>query len=319
MNAASILEAVAATYANLNSLAVDMVIANESDDGSLHEQPAKGYFVAPDKSRTERGSGQRGLVIVSDGQYLHHYFGGLAKRYSKNIFRPSEPLPGMFRPEIPITADATFLFNRIAERVSSAEFLRNESVREDDSESVSHVLLVSYEMTPVPHILSSSPLTVWVDSKTHLVSRVQGETKYTIPEHDETHTTKITLRITGASMDRPISREMFEFTPPPDAIDTSEPTGRGGGFVGVGGGGRSRRINSSGGQVLESWQSHNWAGSTLIERSKLNLNGVDLKFERRLTISEDRREVRLVERIDTPAGTTDREISLPLVPSEHQL
>ena len=149
MNAMSILETVAAAYANLDSLTVDMVIANGSDDGSLNEQPAKGYFVAPDKVRIERGGGQRGLVIVNDGHYLHHYF-GRPKRYSKSLLQRSDLLPGMFRPESPITGDATFLFSRIAERVSSAEFLREELVRDDESERVNYILSVRMKCRQVP-------------------------------------------------------------------------------------------------------------------------------------------------------------------------
>jgi len=50
----------------------------------------------------------------------------------------------------------------------------------------------------------------------------------------------------------------------------------------------------------------------LIERSKLKLHGLDLAFERRLTLSDVRKEMRVVERITGPKGQTEREVSVPV-------
>ena len=172
-------------------------------------------------------------------------------------------------------------------------------------------------MSPSPHVgFSATPLTVWVDSGKNLVSRLQGDITLRIPAHDETPTNKVTLRVARACIDQPISQETFEFTPPPDVLDTSDPGNRGG-RIGSGGGGGGNRFDAGKGGQFENWHSHDWAGSTLIETSRLKLHGFNLAFERRLTISDDRREMRIVERVTTPAGTTEREISLPLAPSEH--
>jgi hypothetical protein len=50
----------------------------------------------------------------------------------------------------------------------------------------------------------------------------------------------------------------------------------------------------------------------LIEQAKLRFHGFELTFERRLTLSGDRKELRIVERITGPKGETQRELSIPV-------
>jgi hypothetical protein len=49
-----------------------------------------------------------------------------------------------------------------------------------------------------------------------------------------------------------------------------------------------------------------------VEQLKLRLRGLDLIFERRLTFSEDGRELRIVERIAGPEGQTEGEFTIPV-------
>ena len=50
----------------------------------------------------------------------------------------------------------------------------------------------------------------------------------------------------------------------------------------------------------------------MIETAKLKLHGLDLNFERRLTLSDDRKQLQVIERITAPAGQTEREFSVPV-------
>jgi len=312
MNAGAVLAAVAAVYSKLTSLSIELVTVVESGDDegfSRSEQRGKAFFVAPDKVRIEQG-GRRGNVIVTDGIDLHHCYGCPA-RYSRSSLPPGEPLPGAFRPEFPITNGVTFLFNRIAERVAAAEVLEPEPARVDRSDAACYRIAVMYEPPPYPALtVSGSPLIFWIDSKTHLVLRVEGEKHHRRPAHEETQTSKVTLLFTRTTINEPIRLETFQFSPPPDATDITGPGG-GTGCVSTAGCGSARFDAARGGQ-FENWHSHDWAGSTLIDTSKLRLHGLNLTFERRLTLSDDRRQMHVVERITSPAGQSAREFSIPV-------
>ena len=87
------------------------------------------------------------------------------------------------------------------------------------------------------------------------------------------------------------------------------PQGR---FVGGIGGGSSLRTTGEGKQRVGHWQSHNWEGDTLVERSKLSLLSHEITMERRWTLSEDKTEMRVRERIESPQGPVEREFTIPL-------
>lgn len=310
MDAGAVLKTVADTYAGLTSLAVELLITNESeDDGGFHrsEQRARAFYVAPNQVRIEQ-SGRGGNVTVTNGVDLHQYFAG---RYSKGVVQRRDSFPGWFRPEFPSGGRFTFLFHRIAERVAKADLLREERAPGDSSGALCYVLSVEYQRPPYPGLEVSSPLVLWVNSRTHLISRLEGETTHRLPAHDETHTNKQTLAFTRSVMNEPISPETFEFSPPSDAIDVTDRSGRGACISGGGGGG-SAGLDRKNGAWFETWNSHDWAGDTLIEQSKLRLHGFDLAFERRLTLSDDRKELRIVELITGPKGQTKRELSIPV-------
>jgi hypothetical protein len=306
----ALMEAVAETYRGLETLAVEILATNESQDdhGFNHrEQRAKAFFAAPDRVRLEQG-GPRGTITATNGSDLHHYF-GRPQRYSKTRVQPSFPLPGLFRPDVPMVNDTTFLFSQIAQRVADARILREETLSRDGQLTPCQVLEVTHE--PAAHsriVWFSSPLVFWVDSRTSLIAKLEAEVTHRHPAREEDHVSKWILAFRYMAVNEPIPSKTFEFVPPPDAVDISDARGGGGGRMSLAGGGGS--VQYRGGNRLESWHSHDWAGVTLVEHLKYKVWGMNLAFERRLSLSEDRQELHIVDRITGPGGQTEREFSV---------
>lgn len=290
MDAAEILQNVAAAYARLNTLSVEGVIVIESEDYGSHsriERPYKAFFAAPGKLRIDEG-GQRGDAVVIDGVNVHHYFARL-KQYGKLPLQGSQQLqPGSFNPEQPVTNSTIFRFQRIAERVVKAEFLRNEQSSEHRPDGLYHVISIHYELPPPPGLaLSASPVTVWVHSKTHMVWRLEGEVEYRIPEEEDTRTSRNIIVFTKVAADQPIPSGTFDYNPPEGAVDISRPETGGG-------------------------PSGTCATNSAVRGSSMRLDGIALSFERRLTISDDRTQLHIEDRVTTPAGSTVRNFTVPL-------
>ena len=161
---------------------VDLLVTNESeDDGVVSTQRARAFFAAPDSVRVEQG-GRRGSLTVTNGIDLHHYFAG-ARRYSKSVVQRRDIASRLVPAGFPGCQRDTFLFSRIAE----AEILRAETVAGEGSEAS-----VTYEPPSYPGVtVSSSPNIFWVNSRTHLISRLEGTTTYRRPTQDETDTSKL--------------------------------------------------------------------------------------------------------------------------------
>ncbi len=294
MDGRALLEAVGETYARMKSFEVEMLSTNESGDEdhlSSNSQRTRAFFAAPDKVRIEQG-GAHGRVTVCDGEEVHHYFSRM-KRYSGSRFEPGSSLTGSFRPEFPMMSEV-FLFRQIAEKVVSAEIVREE---ED-----ARVVAVEYELLH-PHFMTCSPVTFHVDGRTNLVARMEGEVKHRMPMHDETHSSKNAIAYSHAVVDQEIPGATFEYAPPADAVDASE------GGVGFGGGGGGFAHQSSdGARGVESWHSSNWKGEAYVEEWKARIRGVELRFERRLSFEGD--DLRIAETITGPLGITEREFSI---------
>jgi hypothetical protein len=307
MDARAILEDVARAYTRLNTLSLEIISETESGDeassnrGSLR---TRAWFEAPHKIRIEQ-NGQNGILIVTDGTEVHSYFAH-AKRYSKRP-HPPEFLPGTFQPRHAVFGGPPpFLFSRLAETVSSVNLI------EETPDSVE--LSVVYEPNPDLRIWwLSSPVRYRIDSRTNLISRIEAEVSHRIPAHDETRVRRHVISFVNAVVDEPVLAEIFQFVPPADAIEASQ-AGRSGGRVSIGGGGGFAGVHrgASGQRTYESHHSHEWDGEVLIERYKLRLQGVDVTFERRLTFSEDRRELRISETIAGSNGQTSHDFVLPL-------
>ena len=153
----------------------------------------------------------------------------------------------------------------------------------------------------------SSPVQYWIDSKTQMVLAAGTRDLNARPAQDHTTNSKHAISFVNAIIDERIAAEVFTFTPPADAVDASDPRGRCGISIGGSGGGSFRGPGGEG--RVEHRHSHEW-GDTLIERYKLRVYGIDLTFERRLTFSEDRRELRVSERIIGTNGEATRDLSL---------
>ncbi len=302
MDARAILENVARAYSGLTTLSLEIISETESGDeasSSRGSQRTKAWFEAPNKIRIEQ-NGRNGMLIVTDGADVHSYFTH-AKRYSKRP-HPPEFLPGAFKPRHAVFGGPPpFLFSRLAENVASVNLL------EETPDSV--VLSVVYERNPDLRIWwLSSPVRYRIDSRTNLITRIEAEVSHRTPAHDETRVSRHVISFINVVVDEPVRAEIFQFVPPADAIEASQ--GRfsfssGGGFAGSHGAGDGKR-------TYESHHSHDWDGDTLIERYKLRMQGVDVTFERRLTFSEDRRELRISETIASAKGQTTHDFVLPL-------
>lgn len=292
MDGRALLETVGETYARLKSFEVEILSTHASGDEdhfSSNSQRARAFFVAPDKMRIERG-GAHGSVLVTDGVDSHRYFAHM-KQYSRAAFEPQFLMQGSFRPEFPMMSEA-FLFARIAEKVVSAEIVREE----EDAMTV----VVEYEAM-AQQIITCSAVTFRVDRRTNLVAQVEGEVTSRFPGQ-EMHASRNSVVYSHAVIDREIPAATFEYAPPADAVDQPR-MGRGRG----GGSGFARR-SSDGKKDCQEWHSSWWEGEEWREQKELRLRGVELKFERRLSFEGE--DLRIAETITGPLGVAEREFSI---------
>lgn len=295
MNAKTILEAVAETYAKLTSFEVEVLSTTESGDEDAFErriQRSRAFFVAPDKVRIEQ-TGRNGIVTVTDGVDVHHYFRG-PKQYSTFSAQPGQLFAGSFRPDLPLAGGTIFLFNRIAEKASKAEILREEPE--------AHIVIVVTYDAPSHRgfAFSSSPVTFSVDTRTNLVAQMEGETTHRSPMDDQSHTNKLTSTYAHVFLNQPIPPATFEYVPPADAIDNSDRPHRSGSGSSNDGPDDKKRF--------ESWHQNNWEDEVFVDRFELKIRGIELNFERRVTLAQHTANVS--ENINGPRGTTAHEYSI---------
>jgi outer membrane lipoprotein-sorting protein len=291
MEAMAVLESVARAYAGLKTLSVEIVnFAESGDEGqsTRNSWRCKAWFEAPNKLREEK-PGANGSVLVNDG-VNHYLFWMSTKVYSKHAVR-DRYLQGLFDPGHVQLGDNSpaFLFPRIADTVVSAEIL------EEGRASI--LISVDYEPALYPARWFSSPVQYWIDPKTHLVSRLEAE--ISMQMHNYVDVRRHTVSYVDAVIDEPIPLELFTFTPPADAVDPSDPSRTSSGDSGV-------SVTVHGGHT------HEWVGETLVERYELSARGAGFTFERRLTFSEDRRELKVSETITGPTGDVKYDLSVPL-------
>jgi outer membrane lipoprotein-sorting protein len=305
MDGLPLLHSVAEAYRNLTTLEIEALAISETRDEDTRqrgEQTLTFIYQAPNKIRMEQ-RGRHGIVTVSDGENLHNYFRS-PNRYAKNPIQGRQLLPGSFQNEFPGSGSGSFLYQRIAERVGNAETLRSETLQLDGEEVPCEVVAVTYEPHPEgSFVVDTSPVLFWIDSKTRLVLRQEGEITVQRMRDDLPRTTKHTTVLTKAVCGQPVSPDAFEFTPPADA--TEVPTHGGGGFITSSGG-------SSSTWHIEVRSSHDWEGETLVERSHWTFLGHKITFERRISLSENQKEVVLTERITGPKDEQTLRVSVPM-------
>jgi outer membrane lipoprotein-sorting protein len=310
MNAQELLEMVARRYAELKSLAVEIVfVSEEGDEDSFGraQTRTRAWFVAPGKVRVERG-GRRREVTVTDGNTVQH-FSAMANFHTKNPARGAELLPGLFRSEFLHVGENTFLFGRMAEHVRSAEILREEAIREDGGEPRCTVVAVTYEGNPgMARMNSSSPITFWVDGRTSLVRKVSGEFTMRVPASDETHTKRYSVTFERITVDGALAGEVFEFTPPPEALDNK---GRRG-YLGSRMGHAQAGFGTSKKNWVESSSSGGWEDDAYVENLTLRIWEMELKFERRLRLLKEEKKIEVVERVSGPKGEEEMKLEIPV-------
>jgi hypothetical protein len=213
MDARAVLEGVARTYAGLKTLSVEILSVTESGDKDSFNrsgQRAKAWFEAPDKVRIEH-RGRHGTVLATDGVLRHSFNAhpGFPKLYSESPALPRKHLPGLFQPDRATLGGQppAFLFFRIAEKVVSAEIL----AEKPDSFLIS----VTYEEPPDPLRRLSSPVQYSIDSRTHLVSRIEGEVSMRMPAHDLTSVSKHIVSFENVKADEGIAPDVLFLTLPP--------------------------------------------------------------------------------------------------------
>jgi hypothetical protein len=287
MDTRTLLEAVAETYAKLTSFEVEIRSTTESgdeDDLRRHTRRGRAFFVSPDKIRVEH-SGRHGMLMVSDGVDVHRYL-RRPEQYFTNPVQPGQWLEGFFRGEYPFGSGMTFLFDKIAENVASAEMVE---------ESV--VAVTYHPAARAGFIVASSPVRFSIDPRTMLVSRMEGEVTHRIPRDGEESSSKHRYEFAHAFVNQEIPPQTFEYAPPAGVIDESATRRRAGC-------GNSR----PGPDGYSTWHCADWEGEVFVDRFELKIRGRELAFERRLTFGE--KSIDVAEKITGPAGVTERGVSV---------
>jgi len=289
MDAVTLLDEVAAAYRGLTSLAVEMRLI-QGDEDWKQERRVLGAYVAPDSFRVNDG-GKHGHSVVSNGLESASYSRRM-KRFRRYPIAARDQTPGVFRPHYP--AGSAFLFERISESVTRAEFLRDEPARLGDTELLCHVVRVEYELPArFSAVYTTSPVEFWIHPVTKMVLRMECEVTMRRAPGEETETSKQVLVFVSLRINEAIAAEQFEMQTPEDVIDM--PSG-----------------GSGGGKGHEQWRSSSREGQTVILQSGNVIDGIALKFERRITISEDRKTVHVADQIFSPGGSIEFEHTLPL-------
>jgi hypothetical protein len=309
MDALTLLREVSEAYRNVQRLALEAALIQESGDENANqrsERRVRFFYAAPDRFRYEP-CGKGGILQVADGKHFHSAFTAFFGRRAggRHLTCTSVPaaamgrLPHLFNREWPVCGEV-FLFHGLDEHVA-AEILREEEG--------CHVISVTYEPPARPGlVVSGSAVLFWVSAANRMVMRQQGEIGHRPPTEDEVTWSRHAMVVRQMRVNEPLPEETFQFTPPPDAtLDT----GIGGGGFGIGGSGFIDH-GSDEQHRLEHRSSYEWEGDTLLDRSKWKIRGMTLTFERRLTFSDDGKELRVAERIAGPKEEVKTSCKLPV-------
>ena len=177
-------------------------------------------------------------------------------------------------------------------------------LREEDS---CYVVAASYEPPSDAGFTTSRDILFWVDRRTFMVMKQQGDQGHRFPTEDEVRWTRVTTSVRNIRLNEGIPEDTFQFTPPADTTEVAP------GYCGVSGsGGFIGQLGPDGRHTLEHRDSHEWQGDTLVEHSTWKIREMTLVFERRLTFADGEKEVRIAERIKGPQGKTEGSFRIPL-------
>ena len=270
MDARALLDRVAEAYRNLTSLAVEsrvIVETGDEDENNRRVHKVKGYFLAPDHYRHET-SGRHGHISVVNGSDWISYTKKI-NDYRRGSMKDPEHSNGKFRWELP--HGMYRWFSGINDHIATAEWLRDEEN--------CHVVSVGYDPTFLAAHITMCPIEFWIDSRTFLVMRYRANFTNRRPRYEVTCTQ--TVDAISMEINQPIDPKVFELERPEGAADSLAR------FGGLGAGGSG---------------SNAWDGNTFVQHSKMSLRGLALEFERRLTVSEDKRELQIEETVTAPGG-----------------
>jgi outer membrane lipoprotein-sorting protein len=287
MDARALLKTVGEVYAKLSSFEAEILLTTESgseDDFNRNARRARAFFVAPDKLRIEQ-SGRHGMLMVCDGVEVQRYHPRPGHYFSSPV-EPGHRFEGFFHAEHPFASGMTFLFDKIAENAASAEMVEES------------VVSVIYDPAKRPSfVVASSPVKFWIDQRTMLVSRMEGEVTHRFPAHEEEVSSKSSFVYSHAFVDQEIPPRTFEYAPPEGAVDASMMPPRAGS-------GTSRPEPDG----YKTWHYANWEGEAFVDRFELKIRNMEFEFERRLTFGE--KQVDVAEKILGPLGPTERGFSI---------
>jgi outer membrane lipoprotein-sorting protein len=114
MDAKPLLDAVAAAYAKLRSLEVEIRHEQESGDEESFQRSASkshGWYAAPNLMRYENRQ-RHGALIVTDGEQIHYEHRTPAGPRSSSHNQYGNPMPCEFHPDAPWCGDTVFVFHR---------------------------------------------------------------------------------------------------------------------------------------------------------------------------------------------------------------
>jgi hypothetical protein len=216
MDARALLDSVAAAYVRLETLQGEALSIGQTEEegwSQRTEARLKFYYAAPGRIRVEQ-PGRLGSVMVSDGVELKSFFAP-HRRYFRHPAPSPDELPGVFLPELPMAGGhGPFLFGTIGRRVLDAEVLREEKLAVDGVEIACRVVSALYEPSRSVFAGANRPVRFWIDARTGLVLRMEGEVD--LQHHGElaTGVGRRILAVTRIVADHPIPAGVFEFTPP---------------------------------------------------------------------------------------------------------
>ena len=296
MDARALLRDVVRAYRALDTLQIEALLISESEDeGSrLHrEARLKFHYQAPDRVRVEQPGRQRS-VLVSDGSEFQSFFAA-HQRHFRNPAPPLEQLPGVFLPEFPLGGDhGPFLFHTIEDRLIQAELAGEACLTLNGAPATCHVLAVRYEPSPAEIARVNRPIRFWIDTRTKLVLRLEGEFDLRHPRDGAVTVNKRVIAVTYCTCNEPLPAGIFTFTPPPGVSELAQSRGM------AGGGGAGVRHSPDPG------------AASRLERSTVTIGGHPIEIERRWAVLPDESELVVTETIHGPKGTLERSYTIRL-------
>ena len=83
------------------------------------------------------------------------------------------------------------------------------------------MVAVSYEPSPHPGFMNSRDILFWVDARTFMIMKQQGDEGHRFPTEDEVRWTRVTNSVRSIRLNERLPENAFQFTPPADSTEVS--------------------------------------------------------------------------------------------------